>query len=305
MFVMNDKSRLSFGALSWARLDAYWRLTRMHRPIGILLLLWPTLWALWLAARGIPPVGTLAIFVAGTVLMRAAGCAFNDYLDRDFDAHVTRTRDRPLAVGEIAPREALAVGAVLSICALLVALLLPLRALWLALPGAVLAVSYPYAKRYTDLPQAYLGIAFSWGIPMAFAAVQANPNWILAVMLMAANLSWTIAYDTLYAMSDRPDDLKIGVRSSAILFGRYDRPIVGLLYLLTLLILTGIGIVIGLGFFYYVGLMAAAGCAVWYQDQARSRLPAACFKAFIDNNWFGAAIFLGLLIDDLSTHLFG
>lgn len=276
----------------------------MHRPIGILLLLWPTLWALWFAAGGVPPLGTLAIFVAGTVLMRAAGCAFNDYLDRDFDPHVARTRDRPLAAGEIAPGEALVVGIVLSVCALAVALLLPLFALWLALPGAALAVSYPYAKRYTDLPQAYLGVAFSWGMPMAFAAIQAHPNWTLVIVLMFANLSWTIAYDTLYAMSDRPDDLRIGVRSSAILFGRYDRMIVSLLYLLTLLILSGVGVAEGLGVFYYLGLMAAAGCAVWYQIQTRNRLPPACFKAFTDNNWFGASIFFGLLIDKLPVHLF-
>lgn len=296
-------SRLA--TLSWARFDAYWRLTRMHRPIGILLLLWPTLWALWLAAKGIPPLGTLAIFVVGTVLMRASGCAFNDYFDRDFDSHVARTRDRPLAAGEIVPREALIVGATLSICALLVAALLPLRALWLAIPGAILAVSYPYAKRYTDLPQVYLGIAFSWGIPMAFAAIQKQPDWTLAIALMAANLSWTVAYDTLYAMSDRHDDLKIGVRSSAILFGRHDRLIVALFYLLTLLILTGVGIALGLGFFYYIGLTAAAGCSIWYQDQVNDRNPAACFKAFVDNNWFGAVIFLGVFFDALSARFFG
>lgn len=291
--------------LLWPRLGAYLRLTRMHRPIGILLLLWPTLWALWLAAKGIPPLGTLAIFVVGTVLMRASGCAFNDYFDRDFDPHVARTRNRPLAAGEISPREALIAGVMLSLCALLMASLLPIRALFLAIPGAVLAISYPYAKRYTDLPQVYLGIAFSWGIPMAFAAIQEHPNWVLAIMLMAANLSWTVAYDTLYAMSDRPDDLKIGVRSSAILFGRHDRLIVGLFYLLTLLILTGVGLALGLGFFYYLGLITAAGCAVWYLNQASDRLPAACFKAFIDNNWFGAAIFIGLFIDEFSAHFFG
>lgn len=271
----------------------------MHRPIGILLLLWPTLWALWLASGGSPPVGILTIFVVGTVLMRGAGCAFNDYADRNFDPHVTRTRERPIATGDIAPREALLVGVSMAFAALLIALLLPPRALLLAFPGALLAASYPYAKRYTHLPQAYLGIAFSWGIPMAFAALQPKPNWALVAVLMLANLSWTMSYDTLYAMADRNDDVRIGVRSTAILFGRYDLLVVGLLDILAILILAAVGYWLHLGLGYRLGLLGAAGCAVWYQFKANGRQPEACFQAFLDNNWFGAVIFAGLFIDGL------
>ena len=284
------------------RLGDYWRLTRMHRPIGILLLLWPTLWALWLAADGLPPLEVLLIFLAGTVLMRGAGCAVNDYADRDLDPHVARTKDRPLAARRISSGEALTVAAVLALAALLVAWPLPARALWLAIPAALLAASYPFTKRFTQLPQAYLGIAFSWGIPMAFAALRSPVPWGLVLALMAANLCWTIAYDTLYAMADREDDLKIGVKSTAILFGRYDRLICGLLHAAALLILYAIGLHLRLGVCFELGLLAAAGCALWQQYGVRNHEPAACFKAFLDNNWFGAAIFVGLVLDGLLGH---
>ncbi|HEU0195719.1 MAG TPA: 4-hydroxybenzoate octaprenyltransferase [Nevskiaceae bacterium] len=285
-------------SFSWrARLGDYWRLTRMHRPIGILLLLWPTLWALWIAAGGIPPLWILAIFVAGTVLMRAAGCAINDYADRDFDAHVERTRDRPLAAGRIRPGEAVAVAVVLALAALAVAWPLPVLALWLAVPGAFIAAIYPFMKRYTHWPQAYLGVAFSWGIPMAFAALRPDVPWGLVLALMGVNFCWIIAYDTLYAMADRPDDLKIGVKSTAILFGRYDRLCIGLFQLAALGGLAAIGVWQGFGPWFYLGVGAATLCAVIYQWMARERERVACFRAFVANNWFGAAVFVGLVLD--------
>jgi 4-hydroxybenzoate polyprenyltransferase len=275
----------------------YIHLLRLDRPIGIWLLLWPTLWALWFAAGGMPPLDLLAVFVAGTVLMRSAGCVINDYADRDFDPHVARTRERPIAAGRISPRSALVVFAVLCLLALAIAWHLSAAALWLSLPAVLLAASYPFAKRFHSLPQAHLGIAFSWGIPMAYAAVRGSVPWNEAALLMAANLCWVIAYDTYYAMSDREDDLKIGVKSSAILFGRYDRLIVGLLHLaaLALLLLTGLRTQRGLAF--VLGLLAAAGFAIYQQRLTRRREPAACFQAFLDNNRFGAAVFIGLACD--------
>lgn len=279
------------------RLLDYWRLTRMHRPIGILLLVWPTLWALWIAAGGVPPIGILAIFIAGTVLMRAAGCAMNDYADRNFDAHVERTHERPLAAGRITPGEAIAVAVVLALAALVVAWPLPAAALWLAVPGAFIAASYPFMKRYTQWPQAYLGIAFSWGIPMAFAALRPSVPWGLVVALMASNLCWVIAYDTLYAMADRPDDLKIGVKSTAILFGRFDRLLVGVFHLAALAGLAAVGVWQGLGGWFFAGLVCAAACAAVYQWMARGRERGPCFRAFVANNWFGAVVFVGLALD--------
>jgi 4-hydroxybenzoate polyprenyltransferase len=278
-----------------SRLADYAQLTRLDKPIGIWLLLWPTLWALWFAAGGVPPLRLLAIFVAGTVLMRSAGCVINDFADRRFDPHVERTRQRPIAAGRVSPREALVLFVVLCIAALLVAAPLNAVALLLALPAAALAASYPFAKRFHSLPQAHLGIAFSWGIPMAFAAVQGRVDWRLAGALMAANLCWVIAYDTLYAMCDREDDLKIGVKSSAILFGRHDRLIVGLLHAVALAILAWAGLHVGLNALYFVGLLAAAACAVYEQWMVRDRERLACFRAFLHNNAFGAAVMIGLL----------
>lgn len=278
-----------------ARLRDYALLMRLDKPIGILLLLWPTLWALWFAAHGTPPLDLLAVFVAGTVLMRSAGCVINDYADRRFDPQVERTRNRPLAAGRVSPREALVLFAVLCLLALAIASQLKAAALWLSLPAVALAASYPYAKRFHSLPQAHLGIAFSWGIPMAFAAVHGSVDWSLAGLLMAANLCWVIAYDTLYAMVDRDDDRRAGVRSSAILFGRWDLRIVACLHGGAVLLLIEAGLRAGWSTVYFAGVAVAAWLAAWQQWQVRRRERTACFKAFLDNNRFGAAVFLGLL----------
>lgn len=280
------------------KLRDYWLLMRLDRPIGIYLLLWPTLWALWLAADGAPQGWTLVVFVLGTVLMRSAGCAINDFADRDFDPHVARTKDRPLAAGRVSAREAVWLFAGVSLLAL--ALLLSLRnlqALLWSVPAVILAAGYPFMKRWISIPQAVLGLAFSWGIPMAFVAVQPQIDWSLALPLMAANLCWVIAYDTWYAMVDREDDLRIGVKSSAILFGRHDRLIVALLQATALLLLIQIGLNDGRGEFYYGGIAAAAWLSAWQQWITRDREPAQCFRAFLNNHWFGAAVFAGLALD--------
>ncbi|WP_028008128.1 4-hydroxybenzoate octaprenyltransferase [Solimonas flava] len=284
--------------LSRDKLADYWRLTRMDRPIGIYLLLWPTLWALWFAAGGPPSLHVLAVFVLGTVLMRAAGCAINDYADRDFDPHVSRTRQRPVAAGRVSGREAVGVFVVLSLVAF--ALLLSLRnayAVALSVPAVLLAGSYPFAKRVLSIPQAILGLAFSAGIPMAYAAVRGTVDWGMATALIAANLCWVIAYDTYYAMADREDDLKIGVKSSAILFGRHDRLITAALQALSLLILLRVGLHEGRGAFYYAGLAVGAGCAVYEQWLIRAREPAASFRAFLHSHYIGLAILIGLVLD--------
>ena len=278
-----------------SRLSDYAHLMRLHRPIGIWLLLWPTLWALWFAAGGLPPWPLLLVFVAGPGLMRSAGCVINDYADRGFDPHVERTRDRPIAAGRVKPREALVLFAVLCAAALLIAMPLDRAAIVLSVPAVLLAASYPFAKRFHSLPQAHLGLAFSWGIPMAFAAVTGDAQWPVSGPLMAANVCWVIAYDTLYAMSDREDDIKIGVKSSAILFGRYDRAIVGLLHAAALGLLAWVGRGHGPG--YFIGLAAAAVCAVVEQGMAAGRDRARCFQAFRHNNWFGMAVFAGLAVD--------
>ena len=280
------------------KLTDYARLMRLDRPIGIYLLLWPTLWALWFAAGGPPPWPVLLVFVLGTVLMRSAGCAINDFADRDFDPHVARTRDRPLAAGRVSPREALALFA--GVCLLALALLLSLRnwavVVW-SVPAVILAGAYPFMKRWISIPQAVLGLAFSWGIPMAFAAVNPEVDWALALPLMVANIAWVIAYDTWYAMVDREDDLKIGVKSSAILFGRHDRLVIALLQGGALLLLIQLGLNDGRGDFYNGGLAAASLLAVYQQWITRDREPARCFQAFLNNHWFGAAIFIGLASD--------
>lgn len=281
------------------KLDAYIRLTRLDKPIGILLLLWPTLWGLWFAAGALPPLTLLAIFVAGVVLMRSAGCAINDYADRDFDGFVARTCKRPLAAGEITPGEAIWVAIVLALLALLV--LWPIATpllLLLAVMAAFLAASYPFTKRVFAVPQAYLGLAFGFGIPMAYAAVQgqipAEAGWLLL-----ANLTWSVAYDTEYAMVDRADDLKIGIRTSAITFGHFDVAIVMLCYTITLTLLAWIGAQHGSGTPFWMGLVSAAGIALYHYTLIRHRDPARCFKAFLHNTWFGAAVFIGLAADTL------
>jgi len=284
----------------YEKLIDYLRLMRLDRPIGIYLLLWPTLWALWLAADGPPSLHVLLVFVLGTVLMRSAGCAINDFADRDIDPHVARTRTRPLAAGRITPEEAVRLFVAVSLIAfgLLTSLKNPL-ALALAVPAALLAASYPYMKRWLAMPQAVLGIAFSWGIPMAYAAVQHRVPLVEAGLLMLANLSWVIAYDTYYAMVDRDDDLKIGVRSSAILFGAHDRLAIGLLQGAALALLAVLGYLRALGLAWYVGLGIALLLAVYQLWITRHRQPEACFRAFLHNHYFGAVIFVGLLLDRL------
>lgn len=278
------------------RLAAYGQLMRLDKPVGTWLLLWPTLWALWFAAGGLPPLHLLAIFVLGTFLMRSAGCVINDYADRKVDGHVERTRGRPLASGRATPREALVLFVLLALLALAVAAPLNAAALWLSVPAVVIAASYPFAKRFHSLPQAHLGIAFSWGIPMAFAAVGGQVDWPMATLLMAANLCWTIAYDTLYAMVDRDDDLKIGVRSSAILFGRADLLIIGLLQLAALGLLAFAGWRMRLAVPYWLGLAVAASFVANQLWRVRHRDRAACFAAFLGNNRVGAVVFLGLAL---------
>ncbi len=261
-----------------------------------MLLLWPTLAALWLASGGHPPWNVVLIFTLGTVLMRSAGCAVNDYADRDFDRHVKRTAERPLTSGRIAGWEALLVAAVLSVVAFL--LILPLNTLTklLSVAAVAIAASYPYFKRFFALPQAYLGIAFGFGIPMAYAAIQ-NTVPAQAWMLLLANIFWALAYDTEYAMVDRDDDLKIGIRTSAITFGQYDVLAVMLCYAVSLGLVTAVGLSAGLGVWFILGMMAAAGMAVYHYFLIRGRERIPCFAAFRHNNWLGAAVFAGIALD--------
>ena len=281
------------------RLHEYILLTRLNRPIGILLLLWPTLWGLWFAAGGLPGWHVLFVFVAGVVLMRSAGCVVNDYADRDFDPHVERTRARPIAAGRVSVREALLLFVALALGAFVLVLTLNRLTIAMSFAGAFLAASYPFLKRYTHLPQFYLGMAFGWGIPMAFAA-QTGTVPGLAWILFAANVCWSVAYDTAYAMVDREDDLKVGVKSTAILFGRADRVMIGLFHAGTLLLLVAAGVVAGFGLLYYLGLIAAALHAGYQQWLIRERDHAACFRAFLSNNIFGAMVFTGLVLDRLT-----
>ncbi len=279
-----------------ARLLLYAHLLRLHRPIGTLLLLWPTLWALIVASGGWPDPYLLFAFCVGTLLMRSAGCAINDWADRDFDRHVERTRDRPLTAGRVSPNEALALFAGLSLLSAL--LVLPMNRLaWaLAFVAAFLAASYPFTKRFFAIPQAYLGIAFGFGIPMAFAAVLGALPAVAWVML-AANVCWAIAYDTEYAMVDRDDDLRIGIRTSAITFGRFDVAAVMLAYAAALALLAWAGTLAGLGAVYHVGLAAAACIAVYHWTLIRDRSRVGCFAAFNHNTWFGFAVFAGIVAD--------
>jgi len=282
------------------RLSLYLKLIRFDRPIGTLLLLWPTLWALWLAGAGHPSGVHVLVFALGTFLMRSAGCAINDYADRDIDPHVQRTAARPLAAGLIAPREALAVAGVLALIAfLLVVIFLNTLTLLLSVAALFLAASYPYTKRFFAMPQAYLGIAFGFGIPMAFAA-ETGAVPALAWWLLAANICWTIAYDTEYAMVDRNDDLNLGIRTTAILFGRFDVAAVMICYLATLILLIGIGKTIGMGWPYWLGMTAAAGISLYHYILIRNRNRDTCFRAFLHNSWFGFAVYCGIATDFLA-----
>ena len=282
------------------RLREYALLMRLDRPIGILLLMWPTLWGLWIASEGKPDLLVLVVFVAGVALMRSAGCVINDYADRDFDPHVERTRHRPLAAQRVSTREALGLFVVLCLVAFVLVLQLNLLTIALSFVGAFLAASYPFMKRFTHLPQFYLGVAFGWSIPMAFAA-QTGEVPAVAWVLFFANMFWSVAYDTAYAMVDRDDDLKVGVKSTAILFGRWDRHMIGLAHSLSLCLLVVAGNMADLGLVYYGSLGVAAGLAIYQQTLLYRRDPKQCFGAFLNNNWFGAAVFAGLVLNYLVT----
>jgi 4-hydroxybenzoate polyprenyltransferase len=279
------------------RLNAYERLIRLDRPIGTLLLLWPTLWALWIGASGWPGWLTLWLFALGTLLMRSAGCAINDFADRRFDGDVARTRDRPLPVGEIAPWEALVVAAALAAAAFgLVVFYMNREAMRLSVVALGVAVLYPFTKRFFAMPQAVLGVAFSFGIPMAFAALLGKVPPI-GWWLMAATFFWVVAYDTEYAMVDREDDRKLGLKTSALLFGEHDVRAVGACYFAALFLLTTVGVMARLGITYYLGVALAAVVAIRHVRRIRSRARADCFWAFLNNNWFGAFVFLGIALD--------
>ncbi|WP_257294239.1 4-hydroxybenzoate octaprenyltransferase [Endozoicomonas sp. YOMI1] len=269
------------------------QLARLDRPIGIYLLLWPTLWALWLAAEGIPSVDNLVVFILGVVLTRSAGCVVNDYADRHFDGHVKRTRQRPLVTGKITPKEAVIFAASLFLVAFLLVLTTNALTIYLSFAALLLASAYPFAKRHTYLPQVVLGAAFGWSIPMAFAA-EANTLTTQTWLLFTANLLWTVAYDTQYAMVDRDDDLQIGIKSTAILFGEMDNLIIGCFQTFTLIAMVMLGLQLELGWTFYVSLIAAAAGFTHQQWLTRNRERDSCFKAFLSNHWVGAAIFLGL-----------
>jgi 4-hydroxybenzoate polyprenyltransferase len=278
------------------KLKLYFQLVRLDKPIGILLLLWPTLAALWFASDGEPDWRLIAIFCIGTVLMRSAGCAINDFADRDFDKHVKRTAERPLTSGKIAPWEAVMIAAVLALIAFTLILPLNLLTKQLSVAAVLIAASYPYFKRFFAIPQAYLGIAFGFGIPMAFAAVQGSvpaAAWILLI----ANVFWAIAYDTEYAMVDRDDDLKIGIRTSAITFGRFDVAAIMACYAISLSMILLVGWRFGLRGWFIAGLAIAAGFTLYHYTLIRGRERMGCFAAFRNNNWLGAAVFAGIAID--------
>jgi 4-hydroxybenzoate polyprenyltransferase len=277
------------------RLDAYERLIRLDKPIGTLLLLWPTLWALWLASHGKPRVDILLIFVVGTLLMRSAGCAINDYADRDYDAHVERTRERPLATGEIQPYEALVLAALLAAAAFALVLFLNWFAILLSFMGLAIAAAYPFAKRFFALPQAFLGVAFGFGIPMAYAAIQ----WRLPLecwLLFTANICYSFAYDTEYAMVDRDDDKRLGIRTSALTLGRWDVAAVMASYAGMLALLLALGLNLSLAWPYYLGLLVAAAMMGYHWLLIRERSREGCFKAFRHNNWVGGVIFAGIAL---------
>ncbi len=285
------------------RLTLYAKLVRLDKPIGILLLLWPTLWALFIAANGIPDIKILLVFIIGVVLTRSAGCAINDYADRNIDRFIGRTRDRPVAAGLVQPKEALMVCAVLAIIALLIALVfLNQLTILFAVGAAFFAATYPFMKRFHFLPQVHLGIAFAFSIPMAFAAITNEFPPPIAWLLFTAAVIWTTAYDTLYAMVDREDDIKIGVKSTAILFGPMDKVAVGMLQVLVIICLVLVGINAELGWLFYVGIALASMCFVYQQILIKHRLPDRCFYAFLNNNYFGMLVFLGIFVHYLFSN---
>lgn len=283
--------RLALKAGNWRY---YLQLMRLEKPIGTYLLLWPTWWALWLAAEGVPPLPLLLVFTAGVVLMRAAGCVINDYADRHWDGAVERTKTRPLASGVVSATEALQLFALLVLLSATLLLWLNWQTVLLSVVALLLAAVYPFMKRYTHLPQVVLGAAFSWGMPMAFMAIQFTLP-LLLWLLYLANLLWTVAYDTYYALVDRPDDVKVGIKSTAILFGDYALPIIVLLQLITLALLGAVGMLAGLHAVYYLGLLAAAGCFVYQYRLARASRQG-CFSAFLHNHYVGMLVFAGIAL---------
>ena len=278
------------------RLQQYWLLARFDKPIGILILLWPALWAIWVASEGQPDIQVLTVFFCGVVLMRAAGCVINDYADRDFDPHVERTKLRPIAAGKVKPKEALIVFAVLCLTAFALVLTLNKYTIMLSFGGAFLAASYPFMKRYTHIPQAYLGIAFGWAVPMSFAA-QTNEIPTVAWVMYLAVVLWALVYDTMYAMVDKEDDLKIGVKSTAILFGDKDREIMAFLQIIILLLMIQVGRMQGLSWIYYGVLACASGFFIYQQKLIFYRDKADCFEAFLNSNYFGLTIFVGIVLE--------
>ncbi|MBB5211683.1 4-hydroxybenzoate octaprenyltransferase [Microbulbifer hydrolyticus] len=284
----------------WPAALPYWQLVRLDRPIGSLLLLWPTWWALWIAAKGWPGLHLFVVFTLGVILTRAAGCAVNDFADRNIDGHVKRTNQRPLATGAATPKGAMMLFGGLMLLAFLLVLTTNKLTVLLSLPALALAFCYPFAKRYTHLPQVVLGSAFSMGIPMAFAATTGEVPAV-AWLLFTANLLWTVAYDTFYAMVDRDDDLKIGVKSTAILFGDMDRVMTASLQVMVILALLMLGSRESLGALYYCGLAVAAGLFGYQQWLVRERQRDDCFKAFLNNNWVGATIFMGIFFHFLAN----
>jgi len=280
---------------SFPRLPAFLALMRLNKPIGIYLLLWPTLWALWIAAEGWPDWRVLIIFICGVILMRSAGCVINDFADRDFDGHVSRTKERPLVTGIIKPREAIILFSLLCLLAFGLVLLTNPFTVYLSFGGLALASIYPFMKRHTYLPQVVLGAAFAWSIPMAFAA-QTNAIADHAWLIYIATLLWTVAYDTEYAMTDREEDIKIGVKSTAILFGDADKTIIGLLQVFTLMVFVMLGLKLEMTLYYYLGLVTAAGLFFYQQYLISEREPNSCFNAFLNNHWAGLAIFLGIFL---------
>lgn len=278
------------------RLNPYLRLMRLHKPIGIFLLLWPTLWALWLASAGKPDLTLLLIFILGTIIMRSAGCVINDIADRHFDGHVTRTRERPLVTGEVSLQSALWLFAGLCCCAFLLILFLNRFTQSLAVAALGLASIYPFTKRITYWPQLVLGAAFGWAVPMAYAA-QANQLPLSAWLLFAAAVLWPLAYDTIYAMVDREDDRKLAIKSTALLLEQYDRLFIGVIQISVLILLALVGLLKQLKYYYFLGLAGAALLTAYQQYLIKDRLPAKCFKAFLNNNWLGLIIFIGLVLD--------
>jgi 4-hydroxybenzoate polyprenyltransferase len=280
--------------LSTAKLNAYWRLMRADKPIGIYLLLWPCVWALWIASAGFPDLHILVVFVLGVVVMRSAGCVINDYADRNVDGLVERSSTRPLVTGEITEKEALSLFFILIFFALILVLTLTWQTVLMSIGGLILAIIYPFMKRYTHLPQVILGAAFSWSIPMVFVATGQPLNWVVWALYFA-NLAWTVAYDTEYAMVDKNDDIKVGVKSTAILFGQYDKSIILLLQILSLLLFTTIALFLKLGLTFYLALVISLGLFLYQQILIKNRDRSLCFKAFLHNHYVGLVLALGII----------